>query len=67
MNPIWYGNQILLLSRIRWSYTRIKLGCYRTKKVYSGCRKKRSDIQTFFSTTTYAPLPHIETLLWKAV
>ncbi len=26
---------------------------------YSGCRKKRSGIQTFFSTTTYAALPSL--------
>jgi hypothetical protein len=29
--------------------------------------KKRSGIQTFFSTTTYAPIPLFGTLLWKAV
>jgi hypothetical protein len=29
--------------------------------------KKRSGIQTFFSTTTYAELPNFRTLLWKTV
>jgi hypothetical protein len=29
--------------------------------------KKRSDIQTVFSTTTYAALPDFGTSLWKAV
>jgi hypothetical protein len=29
--------------------------------------KKRSVIQTFFSTTTYAPIPQFGTLLWQAI
>jgi hypothetical protein len=29
--------------------------------------KKRPSNQTFFSTTTYAAIPSLETLLWKAV
>jgi hypothetical protein len=32
-------------------------------KPYSGCQKKRSGIQTFFSTTTYAAIPSFGTLL----
>jgi len=32
-----------------------------------GLSKKRSGIQTFFSTTPYAALPYFRTLLWKAV
>jgi len=29
--------------------------------------KKRSGIETFFSTTTYAEIPYLGTLIWKTV
>ena len=35
--------------------------------IYSGCQKKTFRYSNVFSTTTYAPLPYIGTLLWKAV
>ncbi len=36
-------------------------------KRYVGVVKKRCGIQTFFSTTPYAAIPSLGTLLWKAV
>jgi len=42
-------------------------GCQKSVAVFIVVVKKRCDIQTFFSTTTYAALLYFGTLLWKTV